>query len=85
MTRSLLGSALLLSVVACASNIGNLQRESARAITPNPLPESVTISEVHRGATSVRWVATGASGVYDCSADDMLRRTLCVRREALPR
>jgi len=85
MTRSLLFSALALLALACASSIGNLQRESARVITPNPLPDSVRISEVHRGTTSVRWVATTPSGVYDCSADDMLRRALCVKRETPPR
>jgi hypothetical protein len=74
---------LLVVVVAgaCASSTGNLQRESARAVTPSPLPDSVKVSGVKRGATSVKWVATTPGGVvYDCSADDMLRRTLCVKR-----
>ena len=76
---------LMLAVIAiaggaCASNMANLQRESARVIAPSPLPDSVKVSEVKRGATSVTWVATTPSGVYDCSADDMLRRALCVKR-----
>jgi hypothetical protein len=79
--RSLSCMALLGCLVACASTGANLQRESARVITPNPLPDSVKVTDVQRGATSVKWVATTPSGVYDCSADDMVRRALCVKRE----
>lgn len=73
--------ALLVAPTGCASSMGNLQRESARVITPNPLPSSVSISNVRRSASSVEWVATLTDGtVYDCSSDDMLRRALCVKR-----
>lgn len=59
----------------------NLQRESARAITPTPNPDSVQISDLQGGVTSAKWVATTPSGVYDCSIRTAERRPLCARRE----
>ncbi len=76
-----LGAALVaVSVIGCASTGENLQRETARAIGGNVSPEQVRVSDVDRGATSVKWKATAPSGNYDCSADDMVRRVLCVKK-----
>lgn len=78
--NSLIVAVLASCLSACASTNANLQRESARLMTPVPNPDNVKISDVQRSASSVKWVATGASGIYDCSADDMMRRPLCVKR-----
>ena len=71
-------AALLL--VGCASTPDNLARETARSIG-GLRSDQVAITDVKRGATSVRWVATTPSGVYDCEADDMVRRVNAVKRE----
>jgi hypothetical protein len=65
--------------IGCASTPDNLARETARAIG-GVRSDQVTISDVKRGATSVRWVATAPDGVYDCEADDMVRRVNAVKR-----
>ena len=74
---------LILGVVVvlagCASTTANLQRESARAIGDVP-PETVKVTNVTRGATSVTWDAESTQGPYGCSADDMIRRVLCVKK-----
>jgi uncharacterized protein YcfL len=69
-----------LLLAGCASTPDNLARETARSIG-GLRSDQVVISEVKRGATSVRWVATTPSGVYDCEADDMVRRVNAVKRE----
>jgi len=45
---------LAASVGGCASSIGKLRLESAKAITPAVVSDSVQISEVRRGATQVK-------------------------------
>jgi hypothetical protein len=65
--------------MGCASTPDNLARETARTIG-GLTSDQVTISNVVRGATSVRWVATTPSGIYDCEADDMVRRVNAVKR-----
>ena len=67
-------------LVGCASTPNNLARETARTIG-GITSDQVTISDVKRGATSVSWVATTPSGVYDCEADDMVRRVNAVKRQ----
>lgn len=64
----------------CASTGDNLQRETARAISGNVSPEQVTISNIDRGLTSVKWKASAPNGSYDCSADDMVRMVLCTKK-----
>ena len=64
----------------CASSKESLQRETARNIGGNTLPEAVTVSNVNRGAMSVTWDAQTPNGSYSCSADDMVRRTHCVKK-----
>ncbi|MGJ7526611.1 hypothetical protein [Variovorax sp. GB1P17] len=71
--------AAALVCVGCASTGDNLQRETARAIGGNVTPEQVTVSNIDRGATSVKWQATAPGGRYACSADDMVRRVLCTK------
>ena len=66
--------------LGCASTGDNLQRETARVIGGNVAAEQVTISEVDRSATAVKWKATAPTGRYACSADDMVRRVLCVKK-----
>ena len=67
-------------IFGCASTTENLQRETARSIDGNVSPEQVTVSDIDRGATSVKWKASAPTGSYDCSADDMVRRVLCVKK-----
>lgn len=74
---------LVLSVLViggCASTDDNLQRASAMAIGNNTDPSTVTVSDIDRGATSVKWMATTPAGRYACSADDMVRRPYCVKK-----
>ena len=64
----------------CASTPGNLQRETARYIR-DIHPDEVKITNIKRGATSVTWEADTPKGKYDCSADDMVRRTYCIKKK----
>jgi hypothetical protein len=64
----------------CASTGENLQRETAKSIGGNTSPEQVTVTNVARGATNVKWKATAPTGNYDCSADDMVRSVLCTKK-----
>lgn len=63
----------------CASTAGNLQRETARYLG-DVSPDAVAVSNIDRGATSVSWTAETPKGHYSCSADDMVRRTYCVKK-----
>lgn len=75
-----IGCCVLLALSGCASGNVNLARATAMSIGQNTPPEAVTISDVHRGAMSVRWLATTSKGHYSCSADDMVRRPYCVKQ-----
>jgi hypothetical protein len=84
--RTLALSALCaLTLAACAGTNLNLQRASARAMTPTPYPDSVTISNVHHDRLgNVRsWVATTRAGVYDCSLEPAERAPLCAKRDSV--
>ncbi len=72
--------AALVSLGACASATDNLSRATAMTIGNNTDPDAVAVSDVERGATSVKWTAKTASGTYACSADDMVRRPYCVKK-----
>ncbi len=72
--------AAIILFAGCASTPENLARETARTIG-GLRSDQVNVSDVKRGATHVRWVATTPSGVYDCEADDMVRRVNAVKRE----
>ena len=72
---------LTFSVVGCANTDSNLQRETARSIGNNVSPEQVIVSDVKRGVTSVEWKASAPTGSYDCSADDMVRRVYCTKKQ----
>ena len=74
------GSIFATLMFGCASTGESLQRETARSIGGNVTPEQVTISEVDRGISSVKWKAASPNGNYDCSADDMVRRVFCVKK-----
>ncbi len=73
-------AALVCILAACASTGENLQRETARSIGGNVSPDQVTVSDVDRGVTNVKWKATAPGGKYECSADDMIRRVLCTKK-----
>lgn len=68
------------SMVGCASNLDNLQRETARFIGNDVRVDTVAIKNIDRGATSVKWEAETPKGAYSCSSDDMLRRVYCAKR-----
>jgi hypothetical protein len=76
----LLLSMVILLTAGCASTAANLQRETARNIG-NLHPKDVTVMDIQRGMTSVTWKAQTSQGMYDCSADDMVRRVHCVKEE----
>ena len=75
---------LLTSFVAtgCASTTENIQRETARSIGGDVLPDKVVVKDIDRRATSVKWNAETPKGAYACSAEDMMRRVLCVKTPA---
>jgi hypothetical protein len=82
MRTVVLGILIAGALVSCVSGIGlDLERESARAIAPTPLPDSVRISDVHHGFNEARWIATTPGGVYDCSMKDGEHQPLCAKRE----
>jgi hypothetical protein len=74
-------SIVAIFMLGCASTGENLQRETARSIGGNISPEQVKVSDVDRGVTSVKWKASAPSGDYECSADDMVRRVLCIKKK----
>lgn len=67
-------------LAGCASTTANLQRETAIYVK-DVAPEAVSVSNVSRGVTSVKWDATAKGENYNCSADDMVRRVLCVKKK----
>ena len=76
----ILCSITLFSIAGCASNPQSLQRESARNIGNNLKSSDITITDINRGAMNVDWKATTPDGtIYDCNADDMVRRVNCVK------
>jgi hypothetical protein len=81
MRASLLGVLGAVALVGCMSTGMNLQRVSARAILPTPNPDSVQISDLHRGVTTARWIATTRDGLYDCSIETAERVPICAKRE----
>jgi starvation-inducible outer membrane lipoprotein len=73
----LVAAGLLLA--GCASTDDNLQRETARSIGQNLSPDAISVTNIDRGMTNVRWDAATPNGAYQCSADDMVRRVVCVK------
>jgi hypothetical protein len=69
------------TLVGCITGGLNLPRSSARAIFPTPNPDSVRISDLHRSATTARWIATTPGAVYDCSIEAPEHVPLCVKRD----
>src|SRR5262249_52295497 len=57
MFKGLCLATALVALVGCASTSANLQRETARFIGGNVSPEQVTILDVNRSITSVKWKA----------------------------
>lgn len=76
---------ILLVVLACgcASSEANLQRESARVIGNGTSPEKVTVLDIDRGISDVKWVAKTPGDSFNCSADDMLRRVYCAKQSSI--
>jgi hypothetical protein len=68
-------------LAACATTDDSLRHESAASIGGSVTPAAVTVTNVARGMSSVTWSATASKKVYDCAADDMLRRVRCVARD----
>lgn len=71
----------VLTVCGCASADDNLQRATAIAIGNNIDPDAVTVTDIDRGMTSVKWNANTPHGRYACSADDMVRHPYCVKKK----
>ena len=81
MRRVVFSLLLAATAAGCTSAGMNLQRASARAIMPTPNPDSVVVTEIHRGVITARWVATTSSGVYDCSLQADEKIPICARRD----
>ena len=80
--RFVLTALFFVLLSGCASTIENVQRETARSIGGDVLPDKVVVKDIDRRATSVKWNAETPKGSYACSADDMMRRVLCVKKPA---
>jgi hypothetical protein len=72
---------VFLLLTGCASTPANLQRETARFIG-DISPDQVSVSNIQYGITDVKWEADTPKGGYSCSADDMVRRTYCVKNKS---
>jgi len=81
MRATLVSLVLVSTALGCASAAMNLQRASARAILPTPNPDSVAVSDVHRGVLIARWIATTRTGVYDCTIEANEHVAICAKRE----
>ena len=75
------GVLIAVSLTGCATANMNLQRASARAIMPTPNPDSVRVSDLHRGMLAARRIATTPSGVYDCSLEEPEKVPICAKRD----
>jgi hypothetical protein len=82
MKKEIIALVTILGLAGCASSIENVQRETARSIGGDVLPDKVVVKDLDRRATSVKWNAETPKGTYACSADDMMRRVLCVKNPA---
>jgi hypothetical protein len=67
-------------VVGCASTGENLQRSTATNIGNNIDPADITITNVERSMSSVKWHAAAGGISYNCSADDMVRQIYCLKK-----
>ena len=76
--KSILVILFILTLTSCANTSANLKRETARFIG-NISSEQVTVSNIQRGATEVKWKAHTNNGLYNCESDDMVRRVHCVK------
>ena len=80
MIKTALSLAAILVLAGCANMDSALQRETARAIDGNVRPDDVKLSNVDRSFMSVKWnVEVDQQGLYECNADDMLKRVNCVK------
>lgn len=70
----------LLVMASCQSSTASLQRATASSIG-SALSSEVTVSNVKRGVSNVSWDAKKGDECYKCEADDMVRRTNCVKTE----
>ena len=70
----------MINLMSCKSTSASLQRATATTIG-NTLASQVIISNVKRGVSNVSWDAKKDGECYKCEADDMVRRTNCVKVE----
>ena len=64
----------------CASTTENLRMGTAHALGGNVTPEQVTVTNIDRGASNVKWAAAAPGGNYACWADDMVRKVSCAKQ-----
>lgn len=70
----------ILSMASCQSSTASLQRATASSVG-NTLSDEVVITNVKRGVSNVTWDAKKGNECFKCEADDMVRRTNCVKTE----
>jgi hypothetical protein len=78
--KSIFALIALSSLSGCASTTENLRMETARFLGGNVSPGQVTVTDIDRGASNVKWKAAAPNGNYDCWADDMLRKVSCAKQ-----
>lgn len=66
-----------------ANSDKNLKRATADTVTQDTKtltsPDSITLTDVQRGAFRIRWQANTPNGPYACTADDMMRQFSCTK------
>lgn len=70
----------VLALNSCQSSKASLQRATATSIG-NTLSSEITVSDIKRSASNASWDAKKNGECYKCEADDMIRRTNCVKVE----
>lgn len=68
----------LILMASCQSSTASLQRATASNIG-NTLSGEVVITNVKRGVSNVSWDAKKGDECFKCEADDMVRRTNCLK------
>ncbi len=66
-------------VIGCASSTQNIKSKTASHIG-GVLSDQVTITNIDRGMTEVKWNAKTPNGSYRCEADDMMKNVNCVKK-----
>ena len=76
--KKLCATLALAALAGCASSTEGLQSGTSLSLGGNVLPSRIVIADVDRSVSAVSWTARVDGKTYACSADDMVRRPVCV-------